>query len=515
MSNSLVKFKKCTLDSYNKLKKKDTNTLYFIEDKKAICKGENFFCEDVKFVDVLPEKGEPDVLYITSKGDICQSTQEDSLEQGKWKYLNAVETKLDDDRKIEVPVTGEAVKDYIKYKFLHAPIKIDCTNIRYDNSKLKKTEKTDLQEVLNDVITISDNIRKSFAHTIGIDDNQTFTKMSEEFISYKAKFAEILRSKGLVTVSDTQPLIQLINRVNDITNMNVINNTKLNVKPGTVKEIEFSKPINLDQLCLSLIKYIPGDEGEEHYSCHFDNSDSINFKNADSIKFNNGIMKQDVKSLQFKCKDITDQTKVSEGKVYEVEIDKSLFYKISNFEINESEEGELVLDILGTHKPTMVYSKDNIDLKNVYEITKINWRTNVGNDNKLLAIFSFDGGRTYKSLYNDQLVTVDPKDLNDVSKKGMNQSIINSLTNVQWEKLRQAGDKVMVAYYFEMNNAEEKCENDDIIMNVNMKGTNEIPKDGDYSYKLSEDGKKVIITFNKEGTYTILWADSNIEKKNE
>lgn len=500
----MVKFKKCKQTQYNNLKVKDNDTLYFIEDTNVIYKGETLY-SNTEFIDKLPEQPLSNHIYITPDGLFHK------YDESEWIILNEYKTKLSDDEICNYPVTGEAIKQYINSQLNDSSVQVDAKNVNYDNSKFNYIKSTNVQDVLDEISEITEHIRLSLAKSIGNNDDDTLKDMANELITLKATFATNLREKGLVSASSTDSLKILINRIKEITNMNIIKNTKLNVRRGDTKEIKFNKPVSLDQLCLSLIKYIPGEEGKVFYTCHFDNSDKINFEKNDTIEFSEGTMSQVIKTQNIKCKDISTQLECKNSKVYEAEIDRDLFYKISSIDVDESKDS-MSLNITGTNKPTVISGKNNVDLTNVYEISKMDWKTNVGNDNKLLALFTFDDGKTYKSFYNDSLVTVDIKNLQEVSQKGMNQTTVNSLTNLQWEELRQASRILKIVYYFEVNNAEQKCENNDLTMSVDMKGTSEIPNDTEFKYELSEDGTSVIISFLNDGTYTLIWVDQNIEK---
>ena len=131
-----MKFCEGNFDEFNKLTDKKDNTLYFIKDKNMIYAG-NVLHSNVEYVDSLPEKGKPNILYVYLNDLYIWKQYDDSY---KWKNIFKLEETVTNDL-----VTGEAIKKYIKNTKAHAPMKINSKNVM---SKNKTT-----QEILDNILS--------------------------------------------------------------------------------------------------------------------------------------------------------------------------------------------------------------------------------------------------------------------------------------------------------------------------------------------------------------------------
>lgn len=129
-ANNLIKWIKTTSTAFATLQAKNANALYFLEDTGEIYKGSVAFTESVKLVDSLPEKGALGKIYVnntTLEGKVWTGTA--------WKtVIQSLVKSLDDKSTQQGPVSGEAVKNYVKEKFATAVEGSLINNITFDKA---------------------------------------------------------------------------------------------------------------------------------------------------------------------------------------------------------------------------------------------------------------------------------------------------------------------------------------------------------------------------------------------
>lgn len=138
MANKLLKWVTGSSLAFNALKRKDQNTLYFIQDTGEIYKGEKSFTESVILVDGFPNTGALGKIYVK------KSNLEGKIWTGKiWQtIIQPVVELIEDDKIAEGVATAEAVKAYVIKKFAEQVEDKFVEEISYDkrNKELKYTK---------------------------------------------------------------------------------------------------------------------------------------------------------------------------------------------------------------------------------------------------------------------------------------------------------------------------------------------------------------------------------------
>lgn len=145
MANKLLKWVTGSSLAFNALKRKDQNTLYFIQDTGEIYKGEKSFTESVILVDGFPNTGALGKIYVK------KSNLEGKIWTGKiWQtIIQPVVELIEDDKIAEGVATAEAVKAYVIKKFAEQVEDKFVEDITYDkDSKELKYTKGDGEETV-------------------------------------------------------------------------------------------------------------------------------------------------------------------------------------------------------------------------------------------------------------------------------------------------------------------------------------------------------------------------------
>jgi hypothetical protein len=393
------------------------------------------------------------------------------------------------------------------------------TKINYvgltDDDKLKISEIdtmnsqiTQLQSDLNGMnvinFTNANDAKIKIINAIGdtsLANTSTFTQISNALLTKKQQIVDALAVKGITAIR-ADDISSYASDINSIVQNQTVKNTKLNKTAGSTYNIVLTNPATLDDICTSVIEYIPGPAGVVKYNCDFNNADSTGFDTTTNqhISFN-GTMNQDNNSETLA---LTANGAVDIYNVYSATVDKSVFHTLDSMNY-----GTTSVTFNGTYFPTLVQANTDIDLRDVQDVTSLAWTATTSGTSVLLIVYSIDSGITWKGydLTNHVPVNIsDITNLTEVKSKAITITNANSLTESDLDIMRNGSPKMRFAYYFEKNALSDTLINDKITLTVNMVGTNGLST----NYSLGFDGVQTLTyTFTKDGTYTITYVDNN------
>lgn len=333
----------------------------------------------------------------------------------------------------------------------------------------------------------------------------TFLEISNSLLTKKQAIVDALATKSIIT-NQSNDISDYATSINSIVQNSQIKNTKLNKTAGTTSQIVLANPTTIQNISTSVLEYQAGETGVVKYECNFNNGDETSFDtNVNQHLIFDGKMKQD---NNISVKNMTNEGIIGDYTSYSAIVDKTQFNKINSITINTVSTDE-VLTVTGTHHPTLVQANSDIDLTGIDRISDIVWTTTTTNTSELLLIYSIDSGLSWKGydVVNQLVLDItDANNLGEVKAKGISTTNLNSFTQIDLDNMRNGSPKIRFAYYIEKNNVSDILENDSIILNVDMTGTDIFST----HYTVSFDGIRTLTyTFSADNTYTIIYTDNN------
>ena len=380
-----------------------------------------------------------------------------------------------------------------------------ASNISYDNST-SGISATNIQACLDFLFNTSASNKASLAGVLGSPSttNETFTQLISDITSQKVVLANTLTNKGISSLS-SESINSLVTKVNQI-NMGGgnIDQVTLDVTAPYIYTYTFTNPINIKNLCQTLIYYTEGSIGVSKYNCGFDSTDSSNFNSSSNITFNGtASLNKKITTGNFTyAKDFGD------GSVEwtSIPLDENSFNTIDYLKYVDSDTPSLT--ICGTNFPEIISNNSDIDLSNILKINTVTWTTNIGSSGTELMILSFDSGTTWKAYNGTSWEIVNTSNLTDVKAKGMSPLMVSSLTSTELESVRNNSTIMRIGYYIEDGNYNDITNIDYVQVTVDLMGTYSITPDSSYTTTLSSDGSKLTYVFSVSGKYTINIVDN-------
>ncbi len=355
------------------------------------------------------------------------------------------------------------------------------------------------EQVDQKVFTASNSAKVLVESAIGdssISTNNTFAEISDSIFLKKQEVVDALSFFNISYLTKYNDISSYAEAIKTIKTDNTIKSTKLNMKAGETHQEVLSNPITVFQLATSVIKYITGPTGVVNYSCTFDNTDSSNFDYPDTVVFDGSMHLSDKADTY----NYSKSTQLENGVLNIQDIDISKFNTVDN--INAM---NLDYTIKGTNPSAVVKASGDIDITDVLNINKINWKGDISGGGILKLAISFNSGAAW--LYYDGAAW-NTFDIDiDFKANGMTPDMVNNLDKTILESARNNSDKIRFAYYIEKQNIDDVANNNDIEIIVDMNGTNAIAPQSDFSYTLESDNKTITYTINNSGTYTFVYAD--------
>src|SRR5574344_1609605 len=378
------------------------------------------------------------------------------------------------------------------------------SNISYDNTTTGISA-TNAQNAIDACFTYANSGKNLIASAIGSPStsSETFTQLRDDITSQKVVLANTLTNKGISSIS-SETLNSLVSKVNQI---NVgggnVEHISLDVTAPYTYTFNFTNPVNLNNLCQSVILYT-SEVIETRYNCGFDSSDSSNFILGNNVSLN-GIMDLATKT---QTGVFTNEGVLGSGNKWaSISIDTTSFYTIDKFTYTDSDTSPM-LKIDGTNFPSLTLQNSDISLANIMNINTITWTTNTSGNAITKLILSFDSGITWKAYNGTSWVVVDTANLSDVKSKGMNITTVTSLTSSILETERNNSTTLRFGYYLEKGNYSDLANNDSMTVTVDNIGTYSICPSSYYAVALASDGSTLTYNFSVSGSYVLNISDN-------
>ena len=379
-----------------------------------------------------------------------------------------------------------------------------ANNVFFDNSTTGMSA-TNVQSAVDMLFSYAYNGKSAIATVIGSPStiNETFAQLSSDIQSNKNILANTLTDRGIETAT-SETLSAMIAKVAQVSSSSNISKTILNVTAPYTKVFTFTNPINIINLCESVIMYVQGETGVNQYTCDFNNGDSTNFNVGDNVSFD-GTMSLGKKVLTGSC--ISNGVLGTGVEWLSFNIDKTIFNTLDELIYIDSDTTP-TFRVNGTNHPSITLANGDINLTGINKITGITWNTTTTNLGVSLLVMSFDSGVTWYGYNGTVWNIVNVNDLSDVKAKGMNKTIVSALTSVELEAMRNNGVTLRFGYYLENGNYIDVANNDSINVIVEMIGENIIAPSSNYTVVLASDGSTLTYNFSVSGSYTLNIVDN-------
>lgn len=379
-----------------------------------------------------------------------------------------------------------------------------ANNVFFDNSTTGMSA-TNVQSAVDMLFSYAYNGKSAIATVIGYPStiNETFTQLTNDIQSNKNILANTLTDRGIETAT-SETLSAMIAKVAQVSSSSNISKTVLNVTAPYTKVFTFTNPINIINLCESVIMYIQGETGVNQYTCDFNNADSSNFNIGENVEFD-GTMSLGKKVLTGSC--ISNGVLGAGVEWLSFNIDKTIFNTLDELIYIDSDTTP-TFRVNGTNRPSITLANGDINLTGINKITGITWNTTTTNLGVSLLVMSFDSGVTWYGYNGTTWNIININDLSDVKAKGMNKTIVSALTSVELEAMRNNSVTLRFGYYLENGNYSDIANNDSINVIVEMIGENIIAPSSNYTVALASDGSTLTYNFSVSGSYTLNIVDN-------
>lgn len=405
-------------------------------------------------------------------------------------------------------VTGESVPNGGKAgqflgKITNKDGDADWKNIKDTDIKVTASvlNSNTLDEALIKLFTYANDVKSRVADVIGYpvvatQDSETIKNVIQ---TLKNLMIEYLQQKGINGISNENTLEDLILTIPNISqsiNTN-LQQTKLNVTAPYTYNIQLDYPIPTKNVCASLIKYVHGTSGVVSYNLDFNAGDSGHFEKNDMIEFDG--------TAHLKTNYSYTLSKLNSGIGYIIyesdDIDILQFNYIGNHLALPVRD---IVNIKAIPHAQILIPIGSANLTGIEKVTSIKLEVNTNNNGMCLSALSFDDGQTY-NVYNtntNEWEVIDITNLEEFLSKGMNKTIVDSLTEIEIEKLRMGNTKFRCAYLIKQEDLTDIAEIDNIKVIVEMLGYDTLADNS--VYKLLYNEETGVITFNVlvDGTYT-------------
>lgn len=379
-----------------------------------------------------------------------------------------------------------------------------ANNVFFDNSTTGMSA-TNVQSAVDMLFSYAYNGKSAIATVIGYPStiNETFAQLSSDIQSNKNILANTLTDRGIETAT-SETLSAMISKVAQVSSSSNISKTVLNVTAPYTKVFTFTNPINIINLCESVIMYVQGETGVNQYTCDFNNADSSNFNIGENVEFD-GTMSLGKKVLTGNC--ISNGVLGTGVEWLSFNIDKTIFNTLDELIYIDSDTTP-TFRVNGTNRPSITLANGDINLTGINKMTGITWNTNTTNLGVSLLVMSFDSGVTWHGYNGTTWNIININDLNDVKAKGMNKTIVSALTSIELESIRNNGVTLRFGYYLENGNYIDVANNDSVNVIVEMIGENIIAPSSNYTVALASDGSTLTYNFSVSGSYTLNIVDN-------
>lgn len=150
----------------------------------------------------------------------------------------------------------------------------------------------------------------------------------------------------------------------------------------------------------------------------------------------------------------------------------------------------------------LVTPKKDIDIRSVESIDSFTLNTNLGGQGMVKVAVSFDKGNTWHTRKNNAWSEIS-LEVSTMQIDGMDPTTLNAITSTEWSQLRGASETIRFAYLLSMENETDILEVQDLVSQMDMKGTWKKAVHGshyDYEYPNNDE---LLVTIFEGGDYKI------------
>ena len=160
------------------------------------------------------------------------------------------------------------------------------------------------------------------------------------------------------------------------------------------------------------------------------------------------------------------------------------------------------LSIKAIPKAVIVTPTKDISIRSVETIDSFTLNANIGGQGVVKVAVSFDRGNTWHTRKNNAWSEIS-LEVSTMQIDGMDPTTLNAITSTEWSQLRGASETIRFAYLLSMENETDILEVQDLVSQMDMKGTWKKAVHGshyDYEYPNNDE---LLVTIFEGGDYKI------------
>jgi hypothetical protein len=165
-----------------------------------------------------------------------------------------------------------------------------------------------------------------------------------------------------------------------------------------------------------------------------------------------------------------------------------------------SSDDELLIEAIP--KAVIVTPTKDISIRSVETIDSFTLNTNLGGQGMVKVAVSFDKGNTWHTRKDNAWSEIS-LEVSTMQIDGMYSATLNAITSTEWSQLRGASETIRFAYLLSMENETDILEVQDLVSQMDMKGTWKKAVHGshyDYEYPNNDE---LLVTIFEGGDYKI------------
>lgn len=360
---------------------------------------------------------------------------------------------------------------------------------------------SDVEGALAELFTYANDIITTVANAVGspLNASDSTSQLASKLLTIKTDLASAITDKG-VPAYPYNSIAEMIDKIKVIPNVGISGalkqTSKINVTAPFTHQIVLSEPLSVEDIAVSVLRYVGNESGVVHYQAEYNNGESSSFiYDQDSVLFDGHMRIRD--EWDYPLTKIVGDYRESE------EID---FTKFSAFDALIFDDDFVKIKGLKSSQ-AIVKADGDISLIGVETLDAITLNNVVSGAGIAKMALSFDKGFSWGAWDGAEWRAVDVDDKADIKNNGMSASVINLLSDSELSLARGDSDSIRFAYYLERPTINDVANNDKIQLSVSMRGYNEIANTAEYSYSYDPAIKTLTITFNGNGTYQINYVD--------
>ncbi|MGM7634149.1 hypothetical protein [Bacillus sp. Hm123] len=166
----------------------------------------------------------------------------------------------------------------------------------------------------------------------------------------------------------------------------------------------------------------------------------------------------------------------------------------------DEETADRSLKINGIPHDQLVLPTKDIDIRSVENIDSFTLNVTQAGQGAVKTVVSFDSGTTWYTRSSGSWIEID---LANIKTEGLTPAVLNAITSSEWAALRGTSNTVRFAYHLSMEEVTDVVEVNDLISQMDMKGTWKKAVHGtDYDYEYPNNDQ-LTVTIYQSGDYKI------------